>query len=479
VYVHNVCLVHYYSKISHVLRQTHHVSVMKNFVSICILLMIYFSLLLMPGCNQGTTHHRKAGEVIELSGDGGWGYAGRFAYIANNMLFFSYLDQEGGSWVASYDFNSDNIYRNKIWEGQNDLHSANPLLIRPDGRIQVFLDRGGYTDTSISWKVSEEPYSVKSFGDLQESKLEGDILQGRQFYPMVHQASGAVYLIINALRDNELREAVMWKSPDGGDTWTEYNSLWGLGKGLAGNRCYTRAYIEGDNIHIATLRVGWGEPLAGNEIGMSEGIYYTRYNVIEESFFYANGSRAFGINDTPVYETKYFDEIWHWVRDGNKQQRALWSDIIADQNGTPYVAFAVQESVPVGESTLHEGYRATPDADGKWNFHWVATLARGWDSKPERKNYAIALDPEDPESVFVARSTSKEEDLSQVQRLVTADGGVTWQISDILSDEDRLTTVVIPRRLDQSERKFEALWLDGRMEGWRDYDTKVMSFKKH
>ena len=452
---------------------------MKNFVSLFLTLTIYVSLLLMPGCSQGKDHHHEAGEVIELSDDGSWGYAGRFAYVVNNTLFFSYHDQEGGTWIASYDYDSGDIARNKVWEGQNDLHSANPMLIRPDGRIQVFLDRGEYNETNISWKVSDEPYSVESFGDLQESKLEGDIVQGRQFYPMVHEASGEVYLMINALRDNDLRETVMWKSSDGGDTWTEYNSLWGLGKGLAGNRCYTRAYIEGDNIHIATLRVGWGEPLAGNQIGMSEGIYYTRYNVIEEAFFHANGSRSFGITDTPVYETKYFDEIWHWSRDGNEQQRALWSDIIADRNGVPYIAFAVQESVPQGESALHEGYRATPDEHGKWNFHRVATLARGWDNKPERKNYAIAIDPEDPEIVFVARSTSKEEDLSQVQRLVTADGGITWQTSDILSDEGRLTTVVIPRLLDRSERKFDVLWLEGRLEGWQDYETKVKSFRKH
>jgi len=53
------------------------------------------------------------------------------------MLFSSYLDGEGCTWVASYDFNTGEIDRNNIWQGQSDLHSANPLMIRPDGRIQV------------------------------------------------------------------------------------------------------------------------------------------------------------------------------------------------------------------------------------------------------------------------------------------------------------------------------------------------------
>ena len=448
---------------------------MKSFIYLFGSYAIIIAMILSINCGRITDREQVAGELFELASDGSWGYAGRFAYIVNNTLFFSYLDQEGRNWVATYDFDSGNITRNSIWEGQDDLHSANPLFIRPDGRIQIFLDKGGYTDKNIAWKVSTEPYSVKAFGELQESELEADIVQGRQFYPMVHRATGEVYLIINALRDNELRETVMWKSSDGGDTWTEYYSLWGLGKGLNGNRCYTRTYIEGDDIHMVTLRVGWGEPLAGNEIGMVKGVYYIRYNVKEEAFFRANGIRSFGIEDTPVYETKYFDEIWNWSKDGGEQHRALWSDIIADKNGNPFIAFAVQESVAQGESALHEGYWARPDKDGEWRFHKVTTLARGWDNKPERKNYAIAIDAEDPETVFVTRSTSEIADLSQLQRMVTSDGGMTWQTSDILSNEGRLTTVVVPRVLDQSPGKIDVLWLDGPMEGWRDYETKIMA----
>ncbi len=452
---------------------------MNNLIPIFCFCLFAVSPGFKTGCSQNRQKITGNGETIELSGDGSWGYAGRFAYIANNMLFYSYLDQEGKNWVASYDYESGEITRNNIWEGQADLHSANPLFIRPDGRIQVFLDKGGYTDRNIFWKVSVEPFSVEKFGELQESGIKGDIIQGRQFYPMVHRASGNVYLIINALREDVLRETVMWKSVDGGDTWTGYNNLWGLGKGLDGNRCYTRAYMEGDDIHFVTLRLGWNEPLAGNDIGMVEGVYYTKYNVVEESFFYADGTLSFSLDDTPLYETNYFDEIWHWSRDGKERQRALWSDIVADESGKPYITIAVQESVPQGESALHTGFRATPDEEGEWNFYKVAKLARGWDNKPERKNYGIAIDPVNPERVYVARSTSVENDLSEIHRMESGDGGKTWYSDSVLSQEGRVTTVVVPRVLDQSERKVELLWLDGLMEGWRDYNTRVMMFLRN
>ncbi len=416
-----------------------------------------------------------AGEPVELAADGGWGYAGRHAVIARDTLFFSYLDSAGGKWVAAYHFQSGEITRSQVGKGPADLHGANPLMIRPDGRIQVFIEKGGYYDKRIRWRVSAEPWSVAEFGPLRESELEGDIIQGRQFYPLVHRASGKVYLIINARRDGHLRETVVWKSPDGGDSWTEYHSLWGLGKGLSGNRCYTRAYIEGDHIHLVTLRVGWGEPLAGHPIGRTEGVYYVRYDVKKKAFFRADGSRAFRLAETPLYDTEPFDEIWHWEKDGDGRQRALWGDIVADENGKPYVTFAVLDAVPRGQSALHDGYWATPNEDGRWRYHKVATLARGWDNTPERKNHAIALDPEDPETVFIAKSTSKQDDLAQVHRMRTPDGGRSWQTEAVLSDEGRLTTVVVPRVLDRSERKVDVLWLDGRMEGWSDYQTKVMT----
>lgn len=414
-------------------------------------------------------------QPIVLAEDGGWGYAGRHAVVGQGKLFFSYLDQAGHTWVGSYDFETGQVVRNRIWEGDADLHSSNPLFIRPDGRVQVFVDTGGYVDRQIRWKVSVEPWSVAEFGELQESELEGDVIQGRQFYPLVHEASGAVYLIINALRDDQTRKTVMWKSPDGGDTWREYHNLWALGKGLAGNRCYTRAYLAGDDIHFVTLRVGWGEPLDDHEIGRVEGVYYTRFDVEDETFHRADGSRGFGMDELPVYETEPFDEIWHWQSDGDGKQRAVWSDIVADDRGRPYVAFAVQDAVEPGTSALHDGHWATPDANGQWRHHRVATLARGWDNTPERKNYAIAIDPADPHVVFVARSTSEAEDLSQVQRMVTEDGGATWRSSRTISGEGRLTTVVVPRVLDETDRVVDVLWLQGRMEGWRDYETRVLT----
>jgi len=433
---------------------------------------IFFLFIFIISCTDDHINEAKYSELI-LSDDGGWGYTGHHALINNDQLFYSYLDTHGNTWVASYDIETGEISRNNIWTADANLHSSNPLLIRPDGRIQVFLDMGAYVDKRVRWKVSKHPGDISEFGELQKSTLEADITQGRQFYPVLHKPSGNVYLVINAIHENNDRTAVMWKSSDGGDNFDEFYELWALGRNLLGNRAYTRIFAEQNGIHFVTVSVGWNEPIGDHDIGRVEGIYYTRYDVNKEAFFHSNGTRSFGLDDLPVYDAYNFDTVWHWETDGNGTKRALWSDIVADELGRPYIAFSVQESVPEGVSTLHEGHWATPNEDGGWINSKVATLARGWDNTPERKNYGIAIDPQDPTTVFVSKSTSIDEDLSQVHKMKTSDSGVTWQVVEVLSEESRITTLVVPRLSDTSNRNIDVLWLEGVIEGWGQYDTKI------
>lgn len=442
------------------------------------LILCLMSMIWITYCDSAEQQDRSESQPVAtpmvLSEDGSWGYAGPHALIADNRLFYSYLDNEGNTWVASHDSESGAISRSSIWEGNRDLHSANPLVIRPDGRIQVFLDAGAYVDHSIRWKISDRAFDVTSFGDLHTSTLEGDLIQGRQFYPAVHYPTGRMFVVINARRNDDTRKAVMWQSPDGGDTFDRYHSLWTLGENLAGNRTYTRIFLRGDDIHFVVSRVGWSEELSGHNIGRVEGIYYIRYHVPDEAFYHANGDHSFDLEDTPVYDTNLFDEVWSWSSHGNKEKRAIWSDIVADQNGRPSIALAVQEAVPRGESALHHGYVASPDEDGRWHHHKVAILARGWDNSPERKNYAIAIDPQDPETIYVSMSTNKEQDLSQVHKIRTGGDRDNPESVQTLSDEGRITTIVVPRVLDSSTQAVNVLWLEGLMEGWTRYDTRIL-----
>ena len=407
-----------------------------------------------------------------LADDGSWGYNGPHAVISHGKLFCTYIDTEGMVWAASYDPQSGEIIRSPVWDTYADLHQASSLFVRPDGRIQVFVNKDGvYSDDEIFWKVSAKPGDIAEFGPLQQSKPSG-IAQGRQFYPLVHESTGNVYLILNAAVGGN-RRIGMWKSTDGGDTFDQYYLLYNLADDLRGNRSYTRAYIEGDSIHLVAVRVGWNEPVGEHNIGRIEGVYYTRYDINDEAFYHADGRRAFAREDGPVDDTRYFDELWNWEKDGHKRHRALWADIVA-KDGRPYVAFVTQEAVPRGESALHDGYWASPNEKGQWQAHKVATLARGWDNKPERVNYAIAIDPQSPTTVFVSKSTDEGRDLSQVHRMATADGGATWVSQRVLSTEGRTSTVVVPYVMDKTPRTIDVLWLEGPMEGWRSYATKVM-----
>ena len=436
------------------------------------------ALVVLLSCNDQQTESNSETsepEVTELvlADDGAWGYTGHHALMYRNKLFYSYLDSEGNTWVASYDPVTGDIVRSNIWEGEANLHSSNALVIRPDGRIQVFLDAGSYVDNKIRWKVSNESGEVAEFGDLQISEIDAPIVQGRQFYPVVHNPTGMMFLAVNAIHENSDRTAMMWISEDGGDSFNQVHELWSLGKDLRSNRSYTRVYAEDSGIHFATVRVGWNESVGEHEIGRVEGVYYIKYDVSEQAFIRASGEHSFELTDLPIFDADKLDNVWHWVEDGGGTSRALWSDIVADENGRPYVAFAVQNAVPQGVSTFHDGYWAHVDDRGEWSHHHIGKLARGWDNRPERKNYGLAIDPIDPMSVIVSRSTDFDQDLSRVVRMRSGNRGEDWTETEILSDEGRITTVVIPRLIDDSERSVAALWLEGRLEGWFDYNTGI------
>ncbi len=418
-------------------------------------------------------------EVVTLAEDGSWGYNGPYAVTAHGRLYWTYLDTKGMVWAASYDPDSGDIARGEVWPTSADLHQASPVLVRPDGHIQIFVNKGHvYTDTRIFWRVSERPGDVTSFGPLQESADVG-VDQGRQFYPMVHRATGHVYMILN-VRNPDGRRIALWHSTDGGDTFDEFHVLYGLGDGLPSNRSYTRAFIEGDQIHLIAHRLGWHAPLDGHRIGRVEGIFYTRYDINDRAFFHADGRRAFSLDETPVTDTALFDTIWNWERDGEMVHRAVWADLVA-RDGHPFVAFVEQRAAAPrtdDTTTLHTAYWATPDASMQWQSHRVTTLAPGWDNRPRRKNYGIAIDPDDPSTVYVSKSTQPEQGLSQVHRMHTTDDGRTWTPVAALSQEGRTSTVIVPHRLDDTPRVLEALWLEGRMDGWTQYGTRVMGFKQ-
>lgn len=414
-----------------------------------------------------------------LSANGGWGYNGPHAVLAAGKLFWSYMDTQGMVWAASYSPASGELHRTGVWQTHRDLHQASPVLIRPDGRIQMFVNKGGvYTDEEIFWKVSTKPGEIAEFGPLQASKPSG-VPQGRQFYPLVHEPSGDVYLIVNAMVGPGNRRIGMWRSTDGGDTLEEYHVLYGLADDLRNNRCYTRAYLEGNDIHFVAVRVGHGETVGQYKIPRIEGVYYIRYGIRAKAFYRADGTRSFDLADAPVYDTKYFDAIWDWEKDGDKRQRAFWSDIVAKE-GRPYVTFAVQDAVPRGESSPHHGYWATPDGDGRWRTHKVAgPMALGiFDTMPPNCNLSIAIDPERPEHVFLSKSTSEDGLLSEVHRMATADGGRTWESVEVLSGQSRISTLAVPQRIDDTPRDFDVLWLSGPMNGWSGYKTRIMTHRK-
>ncbi|MCC5830461.1 MAG: BNR-4 repeat-containing protein [Phycisphaeraceae bacterium] len=410
-----------------------------------------------------------------LAPNGSWGYNGPHAVYADGKLFMNYITSGGDIFAKSYEVATGNIETGLVYQTYGDLHQAGAIMVRPDGHIHVPFNQGAvYNDGRTYWRVSENPGDVTSFGPIQSSTNSG-FNQGRQFFPMVHESTGDLYQVVNYLSGR--RQTGMWTSTDGGSTFTQFDRLFGLGRGLSQDRSYTQAYIEGDSIHMVGARVGWGESLVGRSIGRVEGIYYVRYDINTQGFYRADGTHTFNLGDFPELtsaDTHLFDTIWHWGNDGNNQQRALWADLSV-KDGKPYVTMAVQDynGFESGGSPPHFGYWATVDDNGEWSSSQVAQLALGWDNNPQRKNYSIAIDQDDPNLLYVAVATNATGSQSQVHRMYTTDNGQTWESLGAISDVGRISTVITPWRLDDTPNPIKALWLEGSMSGWTSYNTAI------
>lgn len=410
-----------------------------------------------------------------LTSNGSWGYNGPYAVYADGKLFMNYITSGGGIFAKSYEVATGDIQTGLVYQTYGDLHQSAAIMVRPDGHIHVPINQGPvYNDGRTYWLVSENPGDVTSFGPIQSSTNSG-FSQGRQFFPMVHESTGDLYQVVN-YRDGR-RQTGMWTSTDGGNTFTQFDRLFGLGTGLNQDRSYTQAFIDGDSIHLVGARVGWSESLVGRGIGRVEGIYYVRYDINTQGFYRADGTHTFNLGDFPELtspDTQLFDTIWHWDNDGDFKQRALWADLVV-KDGKPYVTMAIQDytGFESGGSPPHVGYWATVDQDGNWSRSEVAQLALGWDNNPQRKNYSIAIDQDDPNLLYVAVATNATGSLSQVHRMYTPDGGQTWESLGAISGEGRISTVITPWRLDDTPNPIKALWLEGPMSGWTSYNTAI------
>lgn len=356
----------------------------------------------------------------------------------------------------------------RLWA---DDHNSPALLLRPDGRILAMYARHG-NEEKIYYRISKNPRDTSAWG---EERVFVPSPKSRVTYSNLHflarenGGKGRIYDFYRGF-DASFKPSWAW-SDDHGETWRPGKVFIDV-PGEFRHRPYVKYASDGrDTVHMTYTE--------GHPRNYDNSIYHIFYRA-------GNLHGSGGTVLRSLEEGLVKPEEGTLVFRGDPQNVAWTSDIHLDRRGRPFLAFSVQkDSAGMAPGVGGDDFRYYQARwDGKT---WAAREIAYGGSKlyPKEDDYTgnIALDPHDPDTVFIstnAHPATGEPLVSradgrrrwEIFRGATRDGGVTWTWTPLTSDSraDNIRPVV--PIWEGSSRA--VLWLRGTMRAYTDYDFSVV-----
>lgn len=407
-----------------------------------------------------------AGEACpQFTPDGAWNWcSGPHAVFhdgTSRKTYIGWITRTGAVQIGSYDHDTGRkdvaTLRDSL---EADDHSAPAILVRPDGRIMVFYSPhcrtlpestpSGKSIEGMFCRVSELPEDVSSWGP--EVRLDMNI--GEQF--------GWTYPTVAQLADEGNRIYLFWRGGTGkpllalSDNGTDW-FFGGTFLETGGIRPYFKVSTDGlGTIDVAFTR---GHPSGEPE----NGIYYVRYR--GGAVYRADGTKIKDMWELPL-EPGECDTVY----DGRGAGRAWVWDVASDSLGHPVIVYAVFPS-----DDDHR-YRYARWDGTRWRDTEMVAAGRwfprgGLEGLDQQVYYSggIALDHGDPSVVYLSRPT---DDVFEIERWVTKDGGATWS-SEPVTSGSRQSNVrpIVPDG--SAPGGPEVVWMHGDYRGYVDFATDI------
>lgn len=380
-------------------------------------------------------------------GDGAWSWfadpRGVHYQGTKNATYIGWVAQDGDIKVASFDHGSGvrttAVLNAKL---QVDDHSNPALLVRPDGRLQVFYSR--HNGGSMFYRVTRNPEDIGSWGT--EETLPTNTSGGKGFTypnPMRLSAEGKTYLFWRGGNYNPTFST----QQDGQSTWAPAQTL----VTVPGQRPYVKYDSnKTDKIGFAFTN---GHP---NEVSDSN-IYFAYYKA--GGIYKADGTRigTLGTAITPAQADKVFDNA----------NKAWVHDMAFDSQGRPVIVFA--EFVSTGDHR----YRYAKWLGDRWVSSEI-TPAGGSINTDGREPYysaGITLDHEDPRTVYLSRPVGG---IFEVETWTTQNDGTSWtQTAVTAGSTTNNVRPISPRGLIPFSGAMSVVWMGGTYTHYLEYKTSI------
>jgi len=325
----------------------------------------------------------------------------------HKKTYCGFVGTEGSIRIWAYDHETTDTGLFTLHDRYHTDDHDNPgLYIMKSGRIIAYYQKHG-GEQFIRYRVSTNPEDISQWENGQTISTNAGATYTHIF--LLPKEDSTVFLFTRALEWHPN----MLMSNDDGLTWSEPLVLIGGG----GARPYIKYVSDGSSkIHFAFTD---GHPR--NE--PTNSIYYAYYESGE--FFKADGTKLDDMTGLPI-EPKTEGEL---IYDGSTNGRAWIWDIAVDSSGYPVLVHSV-----CPQETDHRYYYARWDGE-KWTDREIATAGKWFPccraTEPEpHYSGGIVLDHSNPSIVYLSRPTN---DIFEIEKWVTSDGGDTWESEMITS----------------------------------------------
>lgn len=364
--------------------------------------------------------------------------------------YVGWVTKEGHIQVAAYDHQTRKIetaiLREKL---QSDDHANPSILIRPDGRLQVFYSK--HSRAPMLCRISKRPEDILEW----EEELALDInMEGRK---------GVTYSNPYVLQKEGNRIHLFWR---GGDFKPNHSTsmdgiTWSQAKTFIqgpGSRPYIKFVSDGQaSIHMAFTD---GHPRNEPE----NSIYYLCYR--GGALFKADGTRIKALEELPVHPSEA-ERVYDAKASGSRAW--IW-DIALDHRGFPVIAYTA-----CPQETDHR-YRYARWDGSRWHDHQIATAGRWFPQTPSGKkerepHYSggLILDHHAPSVVYLSRQVNG---VFEIERWETGDLGQTWTSASITQGSARLNVrPFVSRGTARGESLL--LWMHGAYVHYTNYDVEI------
>ena len=429
-------------------------------------------------------------DAVRIQTDGAWSWFNdHTARFVNGDLYVGYVKGQAKKMAMTrYDFDTSTAHEfefSTATNPSNDDHDVPTIAVLPDGKILSVYSRHN-VDTKFFYRrsLNGNPAGLADWSPEQTKTLG----TAKNTYSNTFRLSAESDKIYNFSRNINFNP-VICTSTDAGQTWSD--PIHFIKTGTGGTRPYPR-YATNHHSRIDLIYTD------GHPRDVNNSIYHLFYQ--GGNFHKSDGSIVKAFANLPLEHTTgergtvvypFTTAAWgpgqgpdDWIPNG----RAWTWDIHYQSDGKPVCVFQVQVDGVTGPATDFKNdriyyYYARWDGN-QWRKKFIANAGRGLFSSEDDYGGGMCIDPENPAVIYISSNATNPFDLTtlapalnpnneiyEIYRGTTADGGATWNWQAITADSD--ASNMRPFVPEDHGRTNAVVWFRGRYTTYLNYDCDI------